>query len=645
MPQQLVPYWNALKRWWWLIVICIGLAGVSAYAYWKAQPPVYQARIALSVGSSARSVNPNPTQLGIERSLATFYGEMVKRQPITQPVIERLGLNLSPEALGASIETRVIIEAQILEIYVYNRDPDQAGVIATGLAEELIRQSPATAANSDNQQFVQQQVADLQRRIADIDAQLVDLHNRMATMTSASDLAEAQASARELETLRQSYSMTYAQYLSVLNSQTVNQLSIIERANVPNTPVSTGLVTTLIIAMAGGLALSLGAIILLEYADDVMRWTDASFVLSLPVLGAVPRWTDREHPLILASHPRSAEADTVRSLRARINLGDAGSGLRKIAVTSPSPHDGKTFAALNLAVAAAAAGLRTVLVDGDMRLGNLHVLLDCVPEPGLSDLLRYIGRAHAASENVIKTTAVDNLYLVPVGRPVLDPASLLSVTKLDALANVLLAEADLVIIDTPPVGVGPDAALLAAASDAVILVVAADHTRRRAAIKAITELERYNLLGLVFNRVRLSNARGHYNRYYSPPVPGASWMSRVKRLPSSIRERFHRAPQRAPVETIASPRPDENAALPAGNGRETVAASSAASSSETVGLQTMTQRLWEAVELADRDNTIILTTAEAAERLDTTEEIVRGWCAAGRLPAVRIGKQSASKRP
>lgn len=633
MPQQLLPYWNALKRWWWLPVVSLIVAGASAYFYWRSQPPVYQARIALIVGNSAQSINPDAQQLGIERTLATFYGEMTRRQPITQAVIQRLGLKMEPEQLGESIETRVVYDAQILEIYVFNLDPQLAATLATEIANELIKQSPgARAQQGDSVEFVQGRLNDLQKQIALVDAQIVDLNGRMAEMTSASELSEAKSTLKELESLKQDYTATYAQLLSSLNRRDINSLSIIEPAAVPTRPVSIGLSTTLLIALAGGLALSIAAIVVLEYADDVLHWGDTPFALSLPVLGVVPVWRDRDHPLILSSHPHSAEADAIRSLRARINLGDDVDRVRKVAVTSPAPRDGKSFTAVNLAVAAAASGLRTILIDGDLRLGTLHTYFNTESAPGLSDLLRYGGRNQTSSESVIQATPIENLYLIPIGRPVLDPASLLSAMKLEALMNALLPAADLIVVDTPPVGVGPDASVLAAAADAVVIVASVDRTRRRMAIKAITVLERFNLIGLIFNRVSLKTARGDYHQYYSQTASTVSLPMRVKARLSDLFRRQGTSPRLAARLTAASATDDSILpALPSDNGHEPQAA--------TGNLANMADRLWTAIEAADQDDTVILTTAEAAERLETTEETVRGWCVAGRLPAVRIGKQ------
>jgi capsular exopolysaccharide synthesis family protein len=309
-------------------------------------------------------------------------------------------------------------------------------------------------------------------------------------------------------------------------------------------------------------------------------------------------------------------------------------------VTSPSPRDGKSFTAINLAVAAAAAGLRTILIDGDLRLGSLHRFLECPSEPGLSDLLRRAARSSSSSENVLQATSIDNLRFVPIGRPVLDPASLLSKAKLEALTDALLVDADVVIVDTPPVGIGPDATLMAAACDAVVLVVNANRTRRGMTVKAISTLERYNLIGLIFNRLSMSRVSGQYYHYYSQTAQRRTLLGRIKSLPSKVLRRPRPKPGPpalpAPAEAspASSPQPADSDQLHGDNGQ-----AQPALETDRINRQEAADRMWTAVEAADRDDSIILTTAEAAERLKTTEEIVRGWCAAGRLPAVRIGKQ------
>ena len=638
MPQQLLPYLNALKRWWWLVGVSVILACASAYLYWRSQPAIYQARTALMVGSSAQSLNPNPQQLGIERTLATFYGEMAKRQPITQAVVQRLGLLRSPEQLSEAIETRVVFAAQILEIYVYDTDPDRAVTLATAIAEELIRQSPAAAGQGDTREFVQNQLADLQQKIDDVDAQLVDLRDRMLTLTSASDLKEARATTQELEALRQNYSATYAQYLTALSNQSVNSLSIVELASTSGQPVSIGLMTTLLIAAAGGLALSIGAIALLEYTDNVLRWKDVVVENGLPILGVLPALPRRRDPLIIKSQPQSAEADAVRSLRTRIFLADSGAMIKRLLITSAAPRDGKSFATANLALAAAAAGLRVIIVDGDVRAGSIHQYFGCEREPGFTNLLWNLEAAGNNHLSLLRRTSIPNLQILPAGTYARDPLMLLRSARLTQLMEELSDRADLIFIDSPPMAAGPIASILSRAADAILLVASIDRTNRKLFNHARDELMKdpeAPLLGIALNRVSFGQLGAEYGSYYGyrysygQPAPPNGLLARLRRLPAGAFGRVARLlrlspdgkrPRAASLQWLEDTPGDQ---LP-----------------EALAPQLQSVAVQAQAEGANaRRDAPLLTVAEAAQELEVPEETIEEWCRTGQLPAVRIGRR------
>jgi len=640
MPHQLVPYWNALKRWWWLVVVSMTLAGASAYMYWRNQPPVYQARIALIVGNAARSANPDPQQLGIERTLATFYGEMAKRQPVTQAVIQRLSLELSPEELGAAIETRVVFDAQILEIYVYDVDPQRAALLATSIAEELIRQSPASASRQGNtQEFTLAQIADLEQKIKGIDQELTDLRNRMTQMTSASDLAEARAKASELEKLRLDYTTAYTQYLNVLNNQTVNSLSIVEPASLPTRPVSTGIVTTLLIALAGGLVLSIGAIVLLEYTDTMLHWNDVFVENAPPVLGIVPALPRRRNPLIIKSQPDSAEADAVRSLRTRIFMADTGAMIKRLLITSPTPRDGKTFTAVNLALAAADAGLRVILVDGDIRAGTVHNYFGLEREPGLTNILWHGTTDAAQLLSLLRRTPISNLKVLTAGTLARDPLVLLRSPHLRQLMDMLSERADLIIIDSPPVAAGPITTLLSGVADGIVIVASIDRTNRKlfeASRQELTKHAESPLLGLALNRVALHKLTPEvalygygYNQSQTLHRAPIGLIGRLLALPAILIGKVTRRPALSANghgghHSAAQWLEEMSTDLESG---EAAAPSEPAEASESP------------VPTPPKLDSMIMTVTEAAAQLEESEETIEEWCRAGALPSVRIGKR------
>jgi len=640
MPQQLVPYWNALKRWWWLIIISALLGGVSATYYWRQQPPVYQARTALMVGNSAQSLNPNLQQLGIERTLATFYSEMAKRRPITQAVIQKLGLLMQPDDLAAAIETRVVFDAQIIEIYVYDGNNQRAAAIATAIAEELIRQSPGSVATLGNtREFIEAQIADLEKKIKDVDTQLIELRDRMTSMTSASDLTEARAKAAGLESLKLDYTSAYTQYLGILNNQSTNSLSIVEPASVPDKSISTGLTTTLLIAIAGCIALSIGAIVVLEYSDNVLRWSDLTLEKSVSVLGTIPQMPRRSDPLILRGKPDSPEADALRSLRTRIFLVDSGAMIKRLLITSPAPRDGKSFATVNLALAAADAGLRVIIVDGDVRAGSIHQYFGCEREPGLTNLLwnRSALEQQIGQLSLLRRTSISNIHVLPAGTYTRDPLALLKSSRLQQLMDELSERADLIIIDSPPVIAGPIATVLSGVADGIVMVASVNRTRRKLYETARDELVKHAeapLLGLALNHVSLARSgpeHGYYTYTYGHKkrlslfarlraLPAATvgqiafrlGLSRNGGPPGAAHEQWledtapvHEA-EPADQPTTPATAPAENAALPLAG---------VSSDSE------------------------IMTVIEAAAQLDVPEDVIEEWCRTGQLPAVRIGRR------
>jgi capsular exopolysaccharide synthesis family protein len=186
-------------------------------------------------------------------------------------------------------------------------------------------------------------------------------------------------------------------------------------------------------------------------------------------------------------------------------------GLKSVVVTSASPGEGKTVIAANLALGLAQAGQRVVLVDADLRRPHVHQLLGLRLEPGLSNLLAQ----HVPVEQVFHTTSVQNLAAVTAGTLPPNPAELIGSPQFTALLRQLEANADIVVIDTPPVMVVADASILAHQTSGVLFVVDAGTTSRHAAQAALDQLERAraHFLGAVLNRVD-ARLRPYYRASY-----------------------------------------------------------------------------------------------------------------------------------
>jgi capsular exopolysaccharide synthesis family protein len=217
--------------------------------------------------------------------------------------------------------------------------------------------------------------------------------------------------------------------------------------------------------------------------------------------------------LIVADHPRQPIAEAFRNLRTSIQFSSLDHPARTLLVTSPLPTDGKTFTAANLAVALAHGGNSVVLVDADLRHPMLYRLFGLTKEPGLTAaLLSPDERAHA-----LRPTEVEGLRVVTSGSHASNPAEMLASERMREFVSWLAEEADVVVIDSPPVLAVTDAVVLSTQVDGTLLIVDCGETRKPAATQAVERLTSVGgkVLGVVLNRLTASGD-GYYYYYYYP---------------------------------------------------------------------------------------------------------------------------------
>jgi len=221
--------------------------------------------------------------------------------------------------------------------------------------------------------------------------------------------------------------------------------------------------------------------------------------VSRPPAGQEARLGGIAEQLVSLVAPTSVAADQYRALRHTIESLRKDAGFHAIAVTSPSPGDGKTVTTLNLAGSLAQArDARVLVVDADLRKPSVaaYLALDGLRSPGLSDALR---DSRYELHQIVRHVKGFNLWVVPAGPPELAPYELLSSARFDALLRQARRDFDCVLVDTPPSLLMPDCRLIERWVDGFILVVAAHKTPRKLVAEALSLLDPAKMLGVVFN--------------------------------------------------------------------------------------------------------------------------------------------------
>jgi capsular exopolysaccharide synthesis family protein len=280
----------------------------------------------------------------------------------------------------------------------------------------------------------------------------------------------------------------------------------------PSTPQN--LAIAVILGILGGITLAFAA----EYLDNsITTQEQVEERLGLTFLGIIPSiernkdGTSRD--LIVHTAPKSAIAECLRAVRTNLLFMSPDKPLKTILVTSAGPQEGKTTTATSLAITMAGSGNRVLLVDADMRRPRLHRIFGGATSTGLSSLILGEGRL----QDAIRATDIPRLSILPCGPVPPNPAELLHTASFKRLLAEMSELFDRVIVDSPPVGVVADAAVMSTHVDGSLLVLKAGHTSRDVARQGIRQLRDVNarILGALLNDLDLqSHKYGQYSYYY-----------------------------------------------------------------------------------------------------------------------------------
>lgn len=400
---------------------------------------------------------------------------------------------------------------------------------------------------------VRGQISGIDARIAALDELQRRSAGQMAVLptteaTEAGLVAQVETFRKEAELLR-----AELQKAQIEEAAEGGQIDIVDLASLPTRPIGTGLAPRLVFAIVVGFALgTLFAYVFENYTSVLRRREELERVAMVPTFAVVPpigapsharnrllalatpsarrngasngtshgssNGTAHRTELVTMADARSHAAESFRTLRTNLLFSAVVQSMREVVVTSAGPAEGKSTVVANLGVAFAQQGQRVLLVDGDLRRPRLHDVFGFPQTPGLTNALV----SGESPMTLVRPTEVEGLSVLTAGAAPPNPAELLGGTRMAELLDTVGRGFDMVIIDTPPVLIASDAAILSRHAGGTLLVVRAGRTQAAALRDAMQQLANVGtqVVGTVLNDpngdvAKFSSYYGyHYADYY-----------------------------------------------------------------------------------------------------------------------------------
>ena len=299
-----------------------------------------------------------------------------------------------------------------------------------------------------------------------------------------------------------------------------DNVSVESWAEVPQTPSWPSKKKMLLLGLFFGVLLAIGFCFFLDYMDTTIKSeADVRTYIGQSILGGIPSAEseaedEKLDDLFAVSHPRSHFAESFRTIRTALAFTATDSALRALTVSSVFPSEGKSLVAINLAIAYANVGKRTLLVDTDMRKPRIQHVFQPASKLGIADLLSSENRQEP--EALVSATSIENLFYLPAGTIPPNPVELLDSSRFDALLAKLKQSYEMIIFDAPPALNMADALILGKRTDGIVLVTRAFSTNKFAAGQLAKQLNasRVRILGVLLNNVD-APSEGYYSYYSS----------------------------------------------------------------------------------------------------------------------------------
>ncbi len=282
---------------------------------------------------------------------------------------------------------------------------------------------------------------------------------------------------------------------------TVPEFQILSGANLPSQPISPNAINAYLAGFGGAFALSLIFVFLRFLTHNTFDTIEEiENITSTPIIGSVPvkkKMEGGHSKLIVHENPKSGISEAFRTIRTNMEFISPNGENKLISISSTVSGEGKTFVAANLGGIISMSNKKVIILDLDMRKPKVHLVFDGKNELGMSNIL--IGKN--TFQDCLKTTELENLFYIPSGPIPPNPSELILLKSFDQLLDDLAKEFDVIIMDSPPVGLVTDGVLLMKRAHIPMYVVRAQFTRKgfHKVLETLTQQNQIRNLSIIFN--------------------------------------------------------------------------------------------------------------------------------------------------
>lgn len=306
-----------------------------------------------------------------------------------------------------------------------------------------------------------------------------------------------------------------AQY-QIAQAGTTTEFKILSPATLPSKPISPNKLIIYGIGVVSGFIFSF-LFVAVRYLmhNKVTTVGELEKLTSAPILGAVPITSEKMEvtKLVIDQSPKSAVSEALRSIRTNIEFMLHSETKRVISVTSTIGGEGKTFVSVNLGGIIALSKKKVLILDLDMRKPRVHLSFsDKNSDKGMSTVLI---NKHSVEDSIVKTN-IENLDYIPAGPTPPNPSELLLNGEFENLIKELKNHYDLIILDTPPVGLVTDGVLAMKKADLAIYIVRANYTKKLflSTLNRLINVNQFKHLAVVLNASSITGRNSYGYGYY-----------------------------------------------------------------------------------------------------------------------------------